>query len=88
MSDIEKLSVALEADMIAEVRAAVADGDYASVNEAVSDALRDWSIRRRVEKLETRELKRLVLEGIESGPGLDADDVFAELRARFAKPAG
>ncbi len=88
MSDIEQLSVALAADVVAEVRAAVADGDYASVNEAVGDALRDWSIRRRVEKLETRELTRLVLDGIESGTGLDADEVFAELRAQFAKPAG
>jgi len=88
MSEIEKLSVALAADMVAEVRAAVAGGDYASVSEAVSDALRDWSIRRRVEKLETPELTRLVLEGIESGPGLDADEVFAELRAQFGKPPG
>jgi antitoxin ParD1/3/4 len=86
MANVEKLSVALTPDMVAEVRAAVAGGDYGSVSEVVRDALRDWRLRRKVATLETEELRRLVQEGIDSGPGLDADEVFAWLRARFGQP--
>jgi antitoxin ParD1/3/4 len=86
MANVEKLSVALTPDMVAEVRAAVEDGDYGSVSEVVRDALRDWRLRRKIETLETEELRRLVREGIESGPGVDADAVFARLRTRFGQP--
>jgi len=88
MSNVENLSIALTPDMAAEVRAAVEDGDYDSVSEVVGDALRNWRIRRRVETLETEEVRRLVQEGIDSGPGLQADAVFARLRARFGQPPG
>lgn len=83
MPKVEKLSVALTPDMAAEVRAAVEGGDYGSVSEVVREALRDWRLRRRMETLETEELRRLVRDGMESGPGLEADAVFARLRARF-----
>jgi antitoxin ParD1/3/4 len=49
-------------------------------------ALRDWRLRRKIETLETEELRRLVREGIESGPGVDADAAFARLRTRFGQP--
>jgi antitoxin ParD1/3/4 len=86
MANVEKLSVALTPDMVAEVRAAVEGGDYGSVSEVVRDALRDWRLRRKIETLETEEPRRLVQEGIDSGPGLNADAVFARLRARFGQP--
>jgi antitoxin ParD1/3/4 len=86
MAKVEKLSVALTPEMVAEVRAAVEGGDYGSVSEVVRDALRDWRLRRKIETLETEELRRLVQEGIDSGPGLDADAVFARLRTRFGAP--
>jgi antitoxin ParD1/3/4 len=86
MAKVEKLSVALTPDMVAEVRAAVENGDYGSVSEVVRDALRDWRLRRKIETLETEELRHLVQEGIDSGPGLEADTVFGRLRARFGQP--
>ena len=86
MAKVAKLSVALTPDMVAELRAAVEGGEYGSVSEVVRDALRDWRLRRKVETLETEELRHLVREGINSGPGLDADTVFARLRARFGQP--
>jgi antitoxin ParD1/3/4 len=86
MANVEKLSVALTPDMVSELRAAVADGDYGSISEVVRDALRDWRVRRKVATLETEVLRRLVQEGIDSGPGLDADEVFGRLRARFGQP--
>ena len=86
MANVEKLSIALTPDMVAEVRAAVEGGDYGSVSEVVRDALRDWRLRRKIESLEIEELRRLAQEGIESGPGrLDAGEVFARLRARFGR---
>jgi antitoxin ParD1/3/4 len=86
MANVEKLSIALTPDMVAELRAAVEGGDYGSVSEVVRDALRDWRLRRKIETLETEELRRLVQEGIDSGPGLNAGEVFARLRARFGQP--
>ena len=59
MANVEKLSVALTPDMVAEVRAAVEAGDYGSVSEVVRDALRDWRLRRKIEALEADELRRL-----------------------------
>jgi antitoxin ParD1/3/4 len=86
MANVEKLSVALTPEMVAEVRAAVEGGDYGSVSEVVRDALRAWRLRRKIETLETEELRRLVQEGMDSGPGLEAGEVFARLRARFDHP--
>ena len=87
MANVEKLSVALTSDMVADLRAAVDGGDYGSVSEVVREALRDWRLRRRVETLETEELRRLVRQGIDSGPGIDADIVFSRLRSRLELPA-
>lgn len=41
MAKVEKLSIALTPEMVAEMRAAVDGGDYGSVSEVVRDALRD-----------------------------------------------
>ncbi|HEY3909691.1 MAG TPA: type II toxin-antitoxin system ParD family antitoxin [Stellaceae bacterium] len=87
MAKIEKISVALPAEMVGAVRDAVASGDYASASEVVREALRDWKRRRHIEAIETDEMRRLVREGIESGEGLDADLVFAQLRAKYAAMA-
>lgn len=87
MANVEKLSVALTPEMAAEVRAAVERGEYGSVSEVVRDALRDWRLRRTVDALEIEELRRLVTEGIDSGPGLEAGPVFARLRVRFGGSA-
>ena len=86
MRNVEKLSVALTPEMVADMRAAVESGDYGSVSEVIRDALRAWRLRRRIETLNDDELRRLVWEGIDSGEGLDADAVFEGLRARFGQP--
>jgi antitoxin ParD1/3/4 len=85
MANVEKLSIALTPEMAAELRAAVEQGEYGSVSEVIRDALRDWRFRRKIEAIEIDELRRLVQEGIDSGPGIDADSVFARLRARFGR---
>jgi antitoxin ParD1/3/4 len=84
MARVEKISVALPPEMVGAVRDAVVSGEYASTSEVIRDALRDWTLKRKVATIELDEMRRLVREGIESGPGVDADLVFARLRAKYA----
>lgn len=85
MSKVDKISIALPSDMLVEIRSAVDAGEYATTSEVIRDALRAWRLKRRVETLEMDELRRMVREGMESGPSIPAADVFAELRARYGK---
>lgn len=85
MTTVEKISVALPPDMVALVRDAVESGEYASASEVIREALRAWKFRRKVEALEIDELRELIREGAESGPGTDADLLFARLRAKYEK---
>ena len=88
MPKIAKITVALPAETASAVRDAVANGEYATTSEVIREALRDWSLRRKLAHLEIDEMRRLVQEGAESGPGVDADLIFARLRAKYATMAG
>jgi antitoxin ParD1/3/4 len=83
MNKTEKITVALPKDTLCAVRDAVGSGDYASTSEVIRDALRDWKLKRRVARMELDEMRRLIQEGAESGPGIDAELVFARLRAKY-----
>ena len=48
------------------------------------EALREWTRRRDVERQDLEALRAAIRAGLDSGPGLPADQVFAELRARYA----
>ena len=85
MTTVEKISVALPPDMVALLREAVESGEYASASEVIREALRAWKFRRKVGTLESDELRELLREGAESGPGIEADLVFASLRAKYEK---
>ena len=87
VSKIDKISIALPHDMVADVKAAVAQGEYATTSEVIRDALRDWRLKRKVEALDIEDLRRLVQEGISSGPSVDAETVFARLRAKYSAKA-
>lgn len=86
MSKGEKISVALPSEMIAGVKAAIDAGQYATTSEVIRDALRDWGLKRRFETMELDDLRRLVNEGIESGPSVDAKQAFDRLRSKYATP--
>ncbi len=82
MATIEKISVALPADMLALVRAAVESGDYATTSEVIREALREWKARRETREAALAELRKLVQEGLESqdiGP-LDTEETKREGR--------
>jgi antitoxin ParD1/3/4 len=81
---VEKISVALPYEMINDVRNAVASGEYASASEVIRDALRAWRHKRETASIDLEEMRRLIQEGIDSGPSIDADHIFARLRAKYA----
>ena len=46
MAQVEKISIALPAEMVSTLRQAVDSGDFASSSVVVREALRDWSRKR------------------------------------------
>lgn len=64
MSEIERLTITLPAEMAATVRSAVEDGDYASTSEVVRAALRDWKLKRALQLQELAALKSDIDKGL------------------------
>ena len=88
MGAIERITVALTAELAAEVRDAVEAGAYASASEVVRDALRLWRQRRELEELDVARLRRLVAEADDGSPDLDLEAAFDALEARYAEDEG
>ena len=85
MAAVEKLSIALTPEFAADVRAAIATGEYASTSEVIRDALRAWKRAREERAAVLSELRRLWREGVESAAAapLDADDIKRRGRERL-----
>jgi len=83
MGAIERLTITLPAEMAATLRRTAAGGEYASTSEVVREALRGWTRARDIDRRDLEALREAIRVGLESGPGLPAEVVFAELRARF-----
>jgi antitoxin ParD1/3/4 len=64
MSNIERMTVTMPADMAALVKSAVEAGDYASTSEVVRDALRQWKMRRAIQIEEIAALKQDINKGL------------------------
>lgn len=79
MPNVEKVSIALTAEMAAVVRQAVESGEYASNSEIVREALRDWKLKRSFQQSEIEDIRRLWHEGLASGPSQFAS--MADLKA-------
>lgn len=81
---IEKISIALPPEMVAQVRQAVETGEYASSSEVVRDALRDWTYKRRLQQKGLEELRELWLEARKDNtPGVPAEDVLDRLELKY-----
>jgi antitoxin ParD1/3/4 len=85
MSNVERVTVTVSSDLAATLRHTVEDGEYASASEIVREALRDWTRKRDQEQRDLQTLRQLVREGDESGPGIPAAELFAELRQLIAE---
>ena len=84
MPGAEKRTVSLPPEQAAYIDDLVASGSYASASEVVREALRAWTRSRDTERQELEALREAIKAGLDSGPGIPADQVFAELRARYA----
>lgn len=92
MSEIERLTVTLPADMAALVKEAVADGDYASASEIVREALRDWEVKAEARRRKLEALRGDIDKGLKDAAKRrvvkpDLDDIMARGRRRSAKRA-
>lgn len=86
MAEIERMTIALTAEMAKTVRAAVERGDYASSSEIVREALRDWSDKRMLRQRDLDALRASIQEGLDdiaAGRVYPAEQVLKELRARY-----
>ena len=84
MPAVERMTITMPAELAETLRQTVAGGEYASTSEVVREALREWTRRRDVERQDLEALRAAIRAGLDSGPVLPADQVFAELRARYA----
>jgi antitoxin ParD1/3/4 len=87
MSDIEKITISLPGEMVADIKAAIAAGEFTNTSEAIREALRHWRRARTVIALNNDELRRLVAEGRASGEPVDGESALRRLRERFAARA-
>jgi antitoxin ParD1/3/4 len=88
MPTIEKLSIALPAEMAAVVRRAVDMGEYSSNSEVIRDALRDWTHKRNLREQELSGLRKAWLEAVsDDSEGLDPDAVFERLEGKYDRLA-
>ncbi len=83
MGSVDKVTVSLPSEMVAEIKAAIAAGEFTNAGEVIRDALRQWRRSRTVIALSDEELRRLTLEGRESGEPLDGEAALKRLRAKY-----
>lgn len=87
MPAVERMTITMPSEMAEVLRKTVAGGEYASTSEVVREALRDWTRSRDAERRDLEALRDALKVGLESGPGIPADQIFAELRARYTNKA-
>ena len=84
MPTAERMTITMPTEMAETLRQTVAGGEYASTSEVVREALCDWTRNRNEERRDLETLREAIRAGLDSGPGIPADEVFAELRKRYA----
>lgn len=67
------------------VRELVESGRYASASEVIRDALRLMEEREDLRQAKLDALREAIREGVESGPGIPSEDVFADIEALLAR---
>jgi len=84
MASVEKISIALPAEMVAEVREAVEAGEYASSSEVVRDALREWTQKRNLHQQGLKELRRVWKQAVKDETlGASPQEVLSRLEKKY-----
>jgi antitoxin ParD1/3/4 len=79
MHPIERVTVTMPHEMTADIKAAIATGEYASTSEVVRDALRQWQRSRREIAWSHQMLCAEIQKGLDSGPSIEAGPAFDAL---------
>ncbi len=89
MAGVRKITVALSEDQLADLRAAVDSGAYASTGEIVREALAAWRLAHALHDDDVGRLRELWDAGRESGPTrpFDIERPLAAARNRLGKAA-
>jgi antitoxin ParD1/3/4 len=69
------------------VKDQVQQGRYASASEVIRDGLRALQEREQIRTAKLDALRAAIQQGVDSGPGIPAEEVFADVRARIRKVA-
>lgn len=87
MPDVQKISIALTAEQIGALKAAVETGEYATTSEIVREAIREWQFKRALRQEDLRRLRQLWDEGKASGAAtpVDFENARREARQRLAQ---
>lgn len=80
-------SYALGAKFERFVRRLLKSGRYNSKSEVIREGLRLLEEREATRAMKLEELRKAFRQGIESGPGIPAEEVFAELKEKYSKMA-
>lgn len=67
------------------IKTQIQQGRYASASEVIREALRTLEDREKFRALKLDALRAEIQKGADSGPGIPAEEVFAEARARIAQ---
>lgn len=78
------MHVSLTPQLETYIQSRVESGDFATASEFVREAVRE----KRDRDFREEELRALILEGINSGPGIPHEVVMADLRARIESKFG
>ena len=84
MGALEKITITLPKEMLAEIKRAIRAGEFTNTSEAIREALRHWRRARTVIALNDEELRRLVAESRASGEPLEGEAALKRLRAKYA----
>ena len=96
MAKVQKISIALPKEMIADIRYAVDSGQYATTSEVIREAVCEWRgkprelperVRVPKTKAEFRRRIQAAIDSLDRGEGIPAEEVFAKLESRFEKIA-
>ena len=84
MPAVEKISIALPSEMVANIRKAVETGEYASSSEVVRDALYEWMLKRDLRQQSLGELRNLWRQATaDKIPGASVDEILDRLERKY-----
>jgi antitoxin ParD1/3/4 len=67
------------------VKKQIESGRYSSASEVIRDALRLLEEQEELRQAQIQNLRGKIQEGINSGPGVPAEEVFNRLEAKYTK---